>query len=55
MNRRKFLNRSIYSTLLAGGMCSAGGMLQLAKAASLQNSAVRGTDYKALVLSLIHI
>ncbi len=49
MNRRKFLNRSIYSTLLAGGMCSAGGMLQLAKAASLQNSAIRGTGYKALV------
>lgn len=49
MNRRKFLNRSIYSSLLAGGMCSAGGMLQLAKAASMQNNAIRGTGYKALV------
>ncbi|WP_223789415.1 DUF1501 domain-containing protein [Marinicella meishanensis] len=49
MNRRKFLNRSIYSTLLAGGMCSAGGMLQLAKAASLDNRHLLGTGYKALV------
>jgi len=49
MNRRKFLNRSIYSTLLAGGMCSAGGMLQLAKAAALDNRGPMGTGYKALV------
>jgi len=49
MNRRKFLNRSIYSTLLAGGMCSTGGMLQLAKAAALDNHSIMGTGYKALV------
>ena len=49
MNRRKFLNRSIYSSLLAGGMCSAGGMLSLAKAAALDNPTLMGTGYKALV------
>jgi uncharacterized protein (DUF1501 family) len=49
MNRRKFLNRSIYSTLFAGGMCSAPGVLQLAKAAALDNSTLMGTGYKALV------
>lgn len=49
MNRRKFLNRSIYSTLFAGGMCSAPGMLQLAKAAAMDNSTLMGTGYKALV------
>lgn len=49
MNRRNFLNRSLYSAIAAGGMLSAPGVLQLAKAAALQNSSIRGTDYKALV------
>lgn len=49
MNRRKFLNRSLYSAMAAGGLFSAGGMLQVAKAAALQNSSIRGTGYKALV------
>ncbi|MGJ8662934.1 MAG: DUF1501 domain-containing protein [Marinicella sp.] len=49
MNRRKFLNRSLYSALAAGGLCSTSGMLQMAQAAALQNSSIRGTGYKALV------
>lgn len=49
MNRRKFLNRSLYGAMAAGGLFSAGGMLQVAKAAALQNSNLRGTGYKALV------
>ncbi len=49
MNRRKFLHRSLYSTIAAGGMLSAPGVLQLAKAGALQNSGIRGTGYKALV------
>lgn len=49
MNRRKFLNRSLYSSLAAGGLFSASGMLQLAKAAATQNSTLGGTGYKALV------
>ena len=49
MNRRKFLNRSLYSSLAAGGLFSASGMLQLAKAAATQNNVLGGTGYKALV------
>ena len=49
MNRRKFLSRSISSAIAAGGLFSANGMLQLAKAATLQNGSIRGGSYKALV------
>ncbi|WP_154222316.1 DUF1501 domain-containing protein [Marinicella rhabdoformis] len=49
MNRRKFLNRSLYSAMATGGLFSASGMLQVAKAAALQNSGIMGTGYKALV------
>ncbi|MFC3195736.1 DUF1501 domain-containing protein [Marinicella sediminis] len=49
MNRRKFLSSSLTSALAAGGLCSAGGFLQLAQAASAHNSSIRGTGYKALV------
>lgn len=49
MNRRKFLNRSIYSSLLASGMCSASDVLQITKAAALDNKSILGTGYKALV------
>lgn len=49
MNRRKFLNRSLCGALATGGLLSAGGTLQLAKAAALENNRLRGTGYKALV------
>ena len=49
MNRRKFLNKTLYSAMTASGMVSASGILQLAKASALQNSAIGGSGYKALV------
>ncbi len=49
MKRRDFLQRSMCTALATGGLLSAGGVLQLAQAAALNNSGTRGTGYKALV------
>lgn len=49
MKRRDFLKRSMCTALATGGLLSAGGLLQVAQAAALNNSGIRGTGYKALV------
>ncbi|WP_395376575.1 DUF1501 domain-containing protein [Marinicella sp. W31] len=51
MNRRKFLTKSLYSSMAVASLSSASGFLQLAQAAARQNLGLRGglTGYKALV------